>query len=55
MINVYRVIKENLFELIEDLKKHQNTADYFYEIRGLDRVDEFNDLTYVERASRVIF
>ena len=55
LINVYRVIKENLFELIEDLKKHQNTADYFYEIIGLDRVDEFNFLTYVERASRVIF
>ncbi len=55
LINVYRVIKENLNDLIEDLKKHENNADYFYEIRSLDRSDGFNNLTSVERASRVIY
>ncbi|WP_313375363.1 DNA adenine methylase [Chishuiella sp.] len=55
LINVYQVIKNNLFELIEDLRIHENNADYFYYIRGLDRTEEFNDLTSIQRASRVIF
>ena len=29
LINVYEVIKSNLNELIIDLKKHKNEADYF--------------------------
>lgn len=55
LINVYEVIKNNLSELIIDLKKHDNNADYFYQIRSLDRTEEFKNLAPVERASRVIF
>ena len=55
LINVYEVIKNNLPELIADLKKHDNNADYFYQIRSLDRTEEFKKLTPVERASRVIY
>ncbi len=55
LINVYQVIKENLDELITDLKKHKNEAEYFYSIRSLDRNREFKRLTAVQRASRVIF
>jgi DNA adenine methylase len=55
LINVYEIIKNNLPELIEDLKKHDNNADYFYQIRSLDRTEEFTNLTPVERASRVIY
>lgn len=55
LINVYQVIKNNLDELIEDLIKHKNEAEYFYFIRGLDRKGEFKKLTDVQRASRVIF
>lgn len=55
LINVYQVIKNNLDELITDLKKHKNEADYFYSIRSLDRNDEFKKLTTVQRASRIIF
>ena len=55
LINVYNVIKDNLTELISDLKKHKNEADYFYEIRGLDRTEDFQNLSKIERASRVIF
>jgi len=55
LINVYDVVKQNLDELIIDLKKHKNTPEYFYEIRGLDRSDEFTELTSVQRASRVIY
>lgn len=55
LINVYQVIKNNLDELITDLKKHKNEAEYFYSIRSLDRNGELKKLTAVERASRVIF
>lgn len=55
LINVYRVIKDNLEELITDLKKHKNEADYFYEVRGLDRMEEYKKMTSVQRASRVIY
>src|SRR5690554_1674540 len=55
LINVYEVIKHNLEELIEDLKKHKNEPDYFYEIRSLDRNKNFKNISKVERASRVIY
>lgn len=55
LINVYQVIKNNLDELIADLKKHKNEAEYFYSIRSLDRNGEFKKLTAIQRASRVIF
>lgn len=55
LINVYQVIKDNLDELIIDLKKHKNEAEYFYSIRSLDRKGEFKKLSAVQRASRVIF
>ena len=55
LINVYQVIKNNLDELIADLKKHKNEADYFYSIRSLDRNGAFKKLSDVQRASRVIF
>jgi len=55
LINVYQVLKNKLEELIADLKKHDNTPEYFYEIRGLDRTDEFQQLNSVQRASRVIY
>lgn len=55
LMNMYAVIKNNLDELIVDLKKHQNEADYFYAIRSLDRTDEFSKLSDIQRASRIIF
>jgi DNA adenine methylase len=55
LINVYQIIKSHLDELIVDLKKHDNTADYFYALRGLDRTDAFPQLTPVQRASRIIY
>ncbi len=55
LINAYLAIKNNVDALIEDLKKHINDSEYFYEIRGLDRVDDFNNLSDVERASRLIY
>lgn len=55
LVNMYNVIKDNLDELIEDLKNHKNEEDYFYYIRGLDRTPEFNNLTNIQKASRIIY
>lgn len=54
LINLYKVIKDNVEELIEDLKKHKNESDYFYSIRELDRdIEVYKKLTPVQRASRI--
>lgn len=56
LINVYDCVKNNLDELLESLKKHKNSSDYFYKIRELDRKSSvFSKLTNVEKASRFIF
>lgn len=55
LINVYNVIKNELDGLIIDLKKHKNNSDYFYELRSLDRNDDFKELSQVQRASRIIY
>lgn len=55
LVNVYQVIKDNAVELIEDLKKHENDHEYFYEIRNLDRTPSYLELSPIERASRIIY
>lgn len=55
LINMYQVIKDSPDELITDLQKHKNDEDYFYQIRGLDRTDDYINLSPVEKASRIIF
>ncbi|KMK76934.1 DNA adenine methylase [Alkalihalobacillus pseudalcaliphilus] len=55
LINVYQVIKDDIEALIEDLKKHQNDPEYFYEIRNLDRTEVYPTLSGVEKASRIIY
>ena len=56
LMNMYRVIRDRVEELIEDLKKHVNTREYYYKIRNIDREpDRYNRLTPVEKASRFIY
>ncbi|WP_298839738.1 DNA adenine methylase [uncultured Clostridium sp.] len=55
LINVYTVIRDNLEELIIDLQKHRNEEEYFYNTRGLDRTPEFDTLTNIQKASRIIY
>lgn len=49
------MIRNNVEALIEDLRTHENNADYFYEIRQLDRTPEFESLSDIKRASRLIY
>jgi DNA adenine methylase len=54
----YRVVKENVEELIALLKIHKekNERSYFYALRNLDRdAEQFGKLTDVEKAARLIF
>ena len=55
LINCYRFIKNNVDDLIKELEKYQNTKEFFLEIRGLDRLDEYKDLSEVKKAARFIF
>lgn len=56
LITVYRVIKENADALIEHLSHHENTPEYFYRIRDLDRDREaYAALSDVEKASRLLY
>lgn len=55
LINVYKVIKNDVDELIEDLAQHKNEEEYYYNIRSLDRREDFGDMDDIKRASRVIY
>lgn len=55
LINTYKVVKNNLSELVDDLKKHKNEENYFYQLRLLDRTEEYKKLTDVQKASRIIY
>ena len=41
LINVYKIIQNEVESLIEDLLLHENNKEYFYNIRKVDRTDEF--------------
>lgn len=51
LINAYKVIKDSVEALINSLKKHKNTPEYYYAIRSVNP----KTLTSVERASRFIY
>lgn len=55
LINVYKVIRDNCEKLIQDLEKHENNAEYFYNIRALDRNKNYKKLSNIVRASRIIY
>ena len=56
LITVYEVIRDDVEALIESLKKHENTSEYFYALRDIDRDKvSYQSLSKVERASRLIY
>lgn len=56
LIETYEVIRDNVEALITDLEKHENTSEYFYSIRDVDRNKEkYQSMSKVERASRLIY
>ncbi|MGV3208624.1 MULTISPECIES: DNA adenine methylase [unclassified Corynebacterium] len=56
LINVYRVARDHVDELIGLLAGYPNTPEFFYELRALDRDPEvFAALSAVERAARTVY
>ena len=56
LITVYEVIRDDVEALIDSLKKHENTSEYFYTIRDIDRdKTSYQSLSKIEKASRLIF
>lgn len=56
LINLYNIIKDDVELLIEDLRKHENTSEYFYRIREQDRDrNEYEKLSKIEKASRIVY
>ena len=51
LVEVYRVVQQDVEALIEVLKGHRNDRDYYYQIRGQDP----RKLSPVARAARLIF
>ncbi len=57
LINVYKVIMDNPDELVRILKIHKenNSSEYYYKIRELDRTSDYENLNNIERAARIIY
>lgn len=55
LINLYTVVRDNVYELIDDLNKHKVSKEYFIKIRNLDRTNKYDNLSDIEKASRFIF
>lgn len=55
LINLYSVVRDDVYELIDDLNKHEVSKEYFLKIRNLDRTEKYNSLSDVKKASRFIY
>lgn len=56
LINMYQVIKNNVEDLIQELKKHPNKEQHFYDVRDWDRDKvAYNERSNVQKAARLIF
>lgn len=57
LINVYRVVRDFSEELIKELEKHDcnNSEEYYYEIRSLDRSSEFTNMSDIKKAARLLY
>lgn len=57
LINAYRVIKENVIDLIKYLEIHSanNSKEYYYYIRETDRDGRIQKMNETERAARLLY
>lgn len=54
LINLYKVVKEDVESLIEELGSYKNEESFYYKIRKLDRkLEIYEKLTDVQRAARI--
>ena len=57
LINTYKVIRDYPNELIEELKefKIKHNKEFYYQIRELDRSENYKDLDNITKAARFIY
>jgi DNA adenine methylase len=55
LVKTYRVIKDQVEDLMDDLKRHIYDSDYYYGIRQVDRTDAYQGWSDVQKASRLIY
>ena len=57
LANMYEVIKKSPAELCELLSIHQNnhSKEYYYQVRNIDRMNHYNELSSIEKAARIIY
>lgn len=57
LMNVYTTVRDFPEELIKRLEEHneENSEEYFYKLRSLDRNEEYADMNCVEKAARIIY
>ena len=55
LINLYQVVRDNVNELVADLQKHDISKEYFMEIRNIDRTEEYENWSDIQKASRFIY
>ena len=57
LTNVYHQVKNEPDELIRELKRHaeNHCKEYYLKVRSLDRKKDFNSLSNIEKAARIIY
>lgn len=57
LINVYSVVRDFPERLISELEKHseKNSEEYYYAIRSMDRNSEFDKLSNIQKAARILY
>lgn len=55
LVNMYNVIKNNSNELIKKLGTYINDEENYYEVRNLDRNEDYVNLSNIDKAARIIY
>jgi DNA adenine methylase len=55
LVLTYIAVRDNVEELISELRQHRYEEQYFYSVRDWDKRPDFKDMSAVERAGRFIF
>lgn len=57
LVNTYRVVRDNVEDLIRLLKEHEakNSSEYYYSLRSWDRSDLIKEKSTIELAARFIY
>lgn len=59
LINLYTIFQDPILvkSLIKELRNYEkrHSKDFYYQIRGLDRMPEYEELSQVKRAARILY